>query len=139
MADFTVVPADVEFSINALYYEGVANEDLAIGEAVRYTSARLVADARKRNANNAGIYGGHGICATMTATQGQPVKICYYDPAFVPGFTMTLGTAIVIGSGWGALAPASDLTTGNIPVLMLWPLSTTVALLQPRVSIHASA
>lgn len=133
MADYTVTAASVLASSSATIVNGTAGATITAGQAV-YKDATdgdwNLADADTASGAGIGTQGNMGI-ALNGAADGQPLSVCVKDPSFTPGFTMTVGTTVVISGTAGGLAPDSDLLAGDYHVMMIVPLTTSTGYLYP--------
>lgn len=130
MADFAPTAANVVASgsaRNSLQTAGVA---ITAGQSLYFDTATNTVKLYKAN-GAAPINQFYGI-ALNNAAAGQPVLCCLSDPSFTPGFTSTVGQA-VIGSGAtaGNLAPVADNATGWFNTILGVMKTTTTMNLNP--------
>jgi hypothetical protein len=141
MADYTVTAASVLASASAQTVVGKAGATITAGQSVYKDSSDgewKLADCDTASAANIATQGNNGI-ALNGAADGQPITVALSDPDFTPGFTMTVGTTVVISGTAGGLAPDSDLAQDDYHVLMIVPKTTTVGYLFPIRSTGAIA
>ena len=141
MADYSVTAADVLASASAKRVTGTAGATITAGQAVYRDPSDgewKLADADTASAAGIGTQGNNGI-ALNGAADGQPIEVCLSDPDFTPGFTMVVGTTVVISGTAGGLAPDSDLAASDYHVMMIVPKTTTVGYLFPIRSTGAIA
>jgi hypothetical protein len=135
MADYTLTPANVQPSVNAVIISGLAGAAITAGQPVYEDTADLDSFNRPKfkpydaNATTpaAILNGPRGISAN-TAGVNQPVDVVISDPAFVHGLTgVVKGDVIVASSTAGGLAPVADVVNGWRPAVMMIATSATVA------------
>ena len=135
MTDYSETAANVAFSANAQYRHGTGSAAMTVGQPVVYNSTSGKWDlADASTAAGAGTQGNVGIVASACAADGQPVKVCTYDPEWTPGFTTAIGTQIAVSDTEGNLMPDSDLSQGEYVTIIGFPISTTQAILDPVVT-----
>ena len=133
MTDYSETAANVVFSAQAQYRHGTGGAAMTVGQPVYFDGSKWqLADASA--AASAGTQGNVGIVASACAADGQPVKVCTYDPLWTPGFTTAIGTQIAISDTAGNLIPDSDLSSGEYVTIMGFPISTSQAILNPIVT-----
>jgi len=136
MADYSETAGSVAFSAQAVYKHGTGSAAMTVGQPVVYNSTTRKWDlADASTAAGAGTAKGLvGIVASACAADGQPVKVCIYDPEWTPGFTTAIGTSIVISDTAGNMMPDSDLSSGEYVTVLGFPISITQAILDPVVT-----
>jgi len=137
MADYSPTAANVSASAQATTVNGTAGATVTAGQAVYKSSTDgewYLLDAD--DSSKIGTQGNIGI-ALNGAADGQPLRVCTFDPAFTPGFTMAVGTAVVGSGTAGALAPASDLASSDYHIMLIHPKTTSVGYLYPILSTNA--
>lgn len=136
MVDYVETAANVAFSAQAEKKHGTGSAAMTVGQPAVYNSTTGKWDLGDcSTAAGAGEGKGLvGIVASACAADGQPVTIVTYDPAWTPGFTTAIGTQIVISDTAGNLMPDSDLSQGEFPTIMGFPISTSQAILDPVVT-----
>ena len=134
MADLSVTAASVVFSNRATKRHGTAGAAITIGQAVYHD----VTDGKWKLALSTSAIddvepGQVGIAATEAAADGQDIVVAVADPECTPGGTLAVGAPRWVSGTAGGLAETADLASGARTVLMLVPLTTTTAVLQPTV------
>lgn len=124
MSDLVITPANVKASDKAHKITGVYGATITQGMVV-YSDTSDSSKLKASDANaSAATSKAVGIALTAGAN-GQPAIICYEDPEFTPGATLTVGTSYYLSSNPGMLCPNSDLGSGMYPVFVLVAYSTT--------------
>lgn len=139
MVDYTVTAANVAASSNATTVNGTAGATITQGQAVYKSSTDgewYLLDCD--DSTKIGTQGNIGI-ALNGASDGQPLRVCTYDPSFTPGITMVVGTAVVGSGTAGGLAPASDLAQNDYHIMLIHPKTTALGYLSPILSTNAIA
>jgi hypothetical protein len=110
MADFTVVPADVQNSAAAQIVTGDSAEAVPAGSAVyRLANGKYgLADAD----GTSPAYKVVGIALDTADGADQPLSIAIDDADFEPGFTAAIGDVIITSDTPGKLAPVGDADVG---------------------------
>lgn len=129
MADVSVTAASVIASSGAIIKRGVG------GTAAMTAGMAVYRDAADSNRLKPGVV------TALASSQivgillcgggiGQPLLYAESDDDFTPGFTMTVGITYVLGGASGTIAPSADVGSGEFPVVLLVPKSTTKAKLK---------
>lgn len=122
MADITITSASVKAGGGVVVADGTAGTAISAGEAIYFdktTGKMLLSDANASGAKTcAGI-------ALNSAADGQPVKYQKSGPITVGG-TLVAGTVYAVSATAGAIAPLSDITTGDDVIILGVAKSTTV-------------
>lgn len=135
MTDYSETAADVVFSSEARYKNGTAGAAMTVGQSVRYNSTTgkwVLADCD--TAAGAGTAGNVGIVAAAAAADGQPVRVCIYDPDLDPGFAVVIGTQVAISDTAGDWMPDSDLSVDEYVTICMFPTSTSKVIFDPVVT-----
>jgi hypothetical protein len=130
MVDLTITAANVLASGQAVKETGVAGATITAGQTVYKeagTGLFKLSDSNDAVVEKKAVYG----IALHGSLTGQPLTIVRSDPAFIPGATMTLGTAYYLSETPGGIQPVADLGAGEQIVLLGIATSTTVLNLQP--------
>ena len=132
MADLTIAAADVAFSPRATIVRGTASVALNVGQAVYYTGTKwALAGAAVADIATVTVPENFGIVASASAADGQPVNVCIADPDFTPSDTLAVGTVGVVSATAGNIAAEGDLAANNAVIYLIFPTSTTKAILRP--------
>lgn len=133
MADYSETPASVVFSSQAQYKKAIGSSANSVGQSVVYNESTGKWDlADCSTSAGAGTKKGHvGVVAAACAADGQKMLVCTYDPDFTPGFTMAVGTTVMISDTAGNWMPDSDLTTGEYVTPCMFPTSTSKCIFDP--------
>lgn len=109
MAAVSVTAASVLHSASAIVVNKTAGAALTAGQPVYFDTddSAKVADADGASP----LYKVRGI-AVNNAAAGQDVDICTRDPAFTPGFTVTVGEVYIAGATAGSINPVADKASG---------------------------
>jgi hypothetical protein len=110
MADYAPTAANVLKSANGKTKDSTAAVAIAAGDLLYKLVDGTVGLHDANGVAPANV--AEGIALNSAPGVGQPVRYCYDDPLFAPGFSLTEG-ATVIGSGTaGKMAPDADKVTG---------------------------
>ena len=116
MADITITAADVDPGDNAMMASGIAGATITAGAAVYRNAAdsgRIsLADADLSQAASAAV----GIALTGSSAD-QPISYQLTGDLDL-GATLAVGTIYVVSDTAGAIMPASDLSSGDYPVVL---------------------
>lgn len=136
MADYTLTPASVQPSAQAVITQGTFGATVTAGQPVYQDAADLdyrsrgkwkLADANG-SATTAAVLG----IAANSGSNNQPANIVTYDPDFTHGLTTVATGDIIIASGTaGAQAPAADLASTWYPIVTQLAISATKSICRP--------
>lgn len=127
--DLSVTAASVLAGPNARKRTGVAGATITAGQTVYEDTAD--SSKFKLADNNASTMTAKCVgIALHGASNGQPLTVVYEDDDFQPGATLVTGTIYVLSSTAGGIAPASDLTSGNFPVVLFVAKSASKAVMK---------
>ena len=133
MADVSVTAANVLASSRATKQVYTAGATITAGQSVYFDSATNT--VKLANANSTAATAAVIGVALHAALANQPVVICLADPAFTPGFTLSLASAtggiyLLSGTNAGGICAKADFASGWTPVPMIVALTTTTGILQ---------
>ncbi len=105
----SVTAASVLHSSNGVTVNVIAGATLTAGQPVYFDTdgTAKLADCDATSP----LYKYRGLTVNG-ASAGQDVDVCMRDPAFTPGFTVTVGEVYIVGATAGTIYLASDKTTG---------------------------
>lgn len=135
MTDISVTAASVLASAQAVIRTMTAGATITAGMSIyedasdSYSAKPADADASSAASHAIGI-------ALNGAADGQPVRVCTYDPDFTPGATLSLSGAgddgiYVVSGTAGGICPVTDLAAADYPCVLMVAKSTTKAVLNP--------
>lgn len=128
MVDAVVTAPNVKASAAAVTDWGTLGETATQGQAVRIDAA--AGDSLKLADADASAASAAAIAILLTAgANGQPAKYVIKDPAFQPGFPVTVGEIYVLSGTPGGICPEADLAPGDyVTVIGVGKTSSTIDL-----------
>lgn len=105
MADYSVTPANVIASTNARTKTGTADVTITAGQTVYKKVDGTIALYDANGSSPANVMAGIALHGSLA---GQPITYVISDPAFQPGFALTVGETVIGSDTPGGLCPDAD-------------------------------